>query len=205
MISERILTLDISTKTGYSLLVSNSDGSFLLEDYGQIPKIECPEGPRYPESYVEWAQLVYTEIENLLDKYAPDVLAIEETTAGSKSSHSQKILEWIHHNVAKLIKETGIKCCYLLTGEWRREVGSYMNDKEKKRNKEVRKYKEKNGTKLARDINNKVMGTVTRKHVSVRRANEVFGLNLTIGENDTADALLIGYSYHLRRQRGLHV
>lgn len=204
MTSERVLTLDISSKTGYSLLISNGD-SFLLEDYGQIPKVECPEESKYPNSYVEWADLVYLEIENLLDKYAPDVLVIEETTAGSKSSHSQKILEWIHHNVAQLIKETGIKCCYLLTGEWRREVGSYMNDKEKKRNKEVRKYKEKNGTKLARDINNKVMGTVTRKHVSVRRANEVFNLNLGVGENDTADALLIGYAYHLRRQRGLYV
>jgi hypothetical protein len=47
------------------------------------------------------------------------------------------------------------------------------------------------------------MGKITRKHVNIRRANEVFGAFLKTPlrkkDEDTADSLLLGYCYHLRR------
>lgn len=207
MLPERVLTLDISTKTGWCLTVS-SDEDLFLESYGQIPKVECPD-EKYPDSFVTWAYLCYYEIEKLFDQHTPDVVVIEETAANSKSSHSQKILEWIHMLVAKLVKETRIKCVYLLTGEWRKEANSKMNDAERKRNKEVLKYKKEHKSRLAYDINKKVMGKVTKKHVTIRRANEVFGKYfkepLRKRDEDLCDSLIISLAYHLRRKRGLYV
>lgn len=203
---ERVLTLDISTKTGWCLTVS-SDEDLFLEAYGQIPKVECPD-EKYPVSFVDWAYECYSKIEELFDTHAPDVLVIEETAANSKTSHSQKILEWIHFLVAKLIKETKIKAIYLMTGEWRKEANSKMNDDERKRNKEVLKYKKERKSRLAYDINGKVIGKITKKHVAIRRANEVFGKYfkepLRKRDEDLADSLIISLAYHLRRKRGLY-
>jgi hypothetical protein len=207
MVVERVLTLDISTKTGWCLTIS-SDEDLFLEAYGQIPKVECPDG-KYPVSFVEWAYECYYEIEKVFEAHAPDVLVIEETAANSKTSHSQKILEWIHMLVAKLIQETGIKAIYLLTGEWRKEANSKMNDAERLRNKEAAKYKKQHKSRLAYDINGKVMGKITKKHIAIRRANEVFGKYfkepLRKKDEDLADSLIISLAYHLRRKRGLYV
>jgi len=204
---ERVLTLDISTKTGWCLIIS-SDKDISLEAHGQIAKVECPD-ERYPDSFVSWAYLCYDEIEKIFNKHAPDVLVIEETAANSKSSHSQKILEFIHFLTARLVKETGIKCVYLQTGEWRSEASSYMNAEEKKRNKELAKYKKLHNTKIGRDIvTGKRIGKITKKHVAIRRANEVFGKYfeepLRKRDEDLCDSLMISYAYHLRRLRGLY-
>ena len=203
MNEERILSLDMSTKTGWSLLIS-SDRGIELEDYGQIPQIHEPEG-QYPGNFVDWAYQIYSDILNIVEAQAPDVLVIEETAAGSKSIYSQKILEWIHFLVARMIYESQIRVVYLMTEQWRRETGCLMSKEESKRNKAVRDYKNKNKTALARDINGKVMGKITRKHVNIRRANEVFGSFLKTPllkkNEDLADALLLGYCYHLRRLR----
>ena len=201
MIDERVLALDMSTKTGWASMVSGDDG-ITLEQYGQLSQIHTPDGV-YPDHFVEWAHAVFAEIVKVVDAHAPDVLVIEETAAGSKSIYSQKILEWIHYLVAKLIKESKIKAVYLMTEQWRRETGCTMSKEESKHNKEVRKYKDKNSTSIAYDANGKRIGRITRKHVNIRRANEVFGKFLKAPlkkkDEDTADSLLLGYCYHLRR------
>jgi hypothetical protein len=199
--SERVLSLDISTKTGWNLSVSSDEG-FALKQWGQIKKIEMPEGS-YPACFVDWAYLCFGEIVSLIDNLAPDVLVIEETTA-SQSSHSQKILEFIHFLVAKLIKETSIKSIYILTGQWAKDVERKMSKEERDHNKYVKEYKEKHGdTNVAYDTKGKRIGKITKKHVSVRRANELFGKflkePLRMKDEDTAEGLLLGYSYHLRR------
>lgn len=201
MTDERVLTLDISSKTGWASLVSTKDG-IELEAYGQLPAIHQPDG-QYPSSMVDWAYLCYAEIMILVDRFAPDVLVIEETVAGSKAVYTQKFLEWVHFLVAKFIKESSIKATYLLTGAWRSEVGCLMTKEESKHNKAVKKYKEANNTKIAYDEKGKRIGRLTKKHINVRRANEVFGQYLKTPlrkkDEDTADSLLLGYCYHLRR------
>ena len=201
MVEEKILALDISTKTGYASMVSSDQGIF-LESYGTLPAIHMPEGT-YPASFVDWAYSVFKEISELIDRFAPDCLVIEETVAGSKGVYSQKILEWIHFLLAKFIKETNIKTVYFLTGQWRSIVGAKMTKEESKHNKEVKEYKEIHKTKIARDKNGKRIGKLTKKHINVRRANEVFGAflkePLRQKDQDHADALMLGYAYHLRR------
>jgi mRNA deadenylase 3'-5' endonuclease subunit Ccr4 len=201
MQSERVLSLDMSTKTGWALIDSNQDGIKLLE-YGVLEQIHTPEGP-YPESFVDWTQMCHDEVMKLIIKFKPDVLVIEETAAGSKSIYSQKILEFLHYKLAFYIKESKIKAVYILTEQWRRETGCIMSKEEKMHNKEVKKYKDRNDSKIAYDINGKRTGKITRKHVNIRRANEVFGEffkePLKRKDEDKADACLLAFAYHLRR------
>ena len=201
MNNERILALDISTKTGWALLVSGD--LMYLESCGKIPAISEPVG-MYPVNFVDWAYLCFGKIVELIDTLTPDVLVIEETCAGSKSVYSQKILEFIHFLVAKLIKETNIKAVYLLTGAWRTEVGAKMTKEESKHNKLVKEYKLKHDTKIAKNESGKRIGRLTKKHINIRRANEIFEEflqePLRKRDEDLADALLLAFSYHLRRQ-----
>ena len=201
MKSERILALDLSSKTGYASMLS-SDFGIELEEHGILDQIHEPEGS-YPSNYVIWAHMVFNEIHKLIRKVEPDLLAIEETVAGSKAVYSQKFLEWTHFLLASFIKESNIRAVYLLTGAWRSEVGAKMTKEESKHNKEVRAYKKKHNTQVARDISGKRMGKLTKKHINIRRANEIFGKflkePLRKKNEDEADALLLGYAMHLRR------
>lgn len=203
MNKERVLALDMSTKTGYALLISD-DNSVELEQYGQIKQIHTPEGP-YPENFVDWAYACFGKVSELIDDLAPDVLVIEETAAGSKAIYTQKILEFTHFLLAKFIKESKIKAVYIMTEQWRRETGCLMSKEESKHNKEVKKFKEKNKTSIAYNSEGKRIGRITRKHVNIRRANEVFGQflkePLRKKDEDAADSLLLGYAYHLRKAR----
>lgn len=197
----------MSSKTGWACIDSSVDGMKLIE-YGMIAKSSEPEG-KYPANYVDWAYQVFRNIHELIERFKPDMLVIEETVAGSKQVYSQKILEWIHFLVASYIKSSNIEAVYQLTGTWRAEVGCVMTNEEKKKNKAVREYKKKiekeTGVKpmAAYDINGKRIGLTGKKHVNVRRANEVFGADLKRPlqkkDEDEADALLLAYSLHLRR------
>lgn len=208
MIPIRVLALDISSKTGWASMISGPDG-IELEAAGQIPAIPEPEEGQYPASYVNWAYMCFEKIAELVDRHAPDVLVIEETVAGSKSVYSQKILEFIHFLVARMIRDTGIKCKYFLTGEWRSIVGCLMTKEEKERNKAVKlhnkKLEETGAVKKtrARDKSGNVIGKISKKHVNIRRANEIFGdfldKPLVKKDEDMADALLLAVTYHFVR------
>lgn len=198
---EKVLALDISTKTGWALIVSAEKG-MKLEAHGQIKQISEPDGI-YPENFVNWAYLCYEQLANLIEEFHPDVLVIEETSSGSKSIYSQKILEWTHFLMARFIKETGINRLYLMTEQWRREVGCIMTKEEKKHNKAVSDYKKKNSTKIAYNKEGKRVGRIGRKHVNIRKANEIFGSffdsPLRKKDEDLCDALLLGAAYHKRK------
>ena len=197
--------MDISSKTGWALMVSDQS-SYSLEAWGHIKKTSEPDG-KYPGNYVNWAYQCFGELVYLIDTHQPTVLVIEETASGSKNIYSQKILEFIHFLIARLIRDTGIKAVYLMTEEWRRLAGCQMSKEEKKKNAVRSKQKKKTGVKLARDVNGKIIGKITRKHVNVRRANELFSdylpEPLKMKDEDTADALLLAYTYHARKTKGV--
>lgn len=201
MISERVLSLDMSTKTGWVSSVSSDDG-LVLEAYGTLPQIHVPTDSSYPSSYVNWAYSIFEKISELVDRFAPDVLVVEETCRG-KNSFSQKILEFTHFLLAKLIRDTGIKSVYIMTGQWRSELNCRLTTEEKDHNKEVRNYKKKNKTKIAYNKLGKRTGQIGKKHVSVRVANEIFKSQLKIPlrrkDEDTAESLLLSACYHGRR------
>jgi Holliday junction resolvasome RuvABC endonuclease subunit len=198
---ERILSLDVSSKTGWASAIS-SDSGIVLEDYGTISQIHRPDSD-YPGAFVEWAHLCFDEIKKVIEKYKPQVLVVEETSKGSKNAMSQKILEYIHYLLAKFIMESGIRSVYVMTEQWRREIGCQMSKEEKLRNKEVRTYKKKNKTVIAYDINGKRTGLIGRKHVNIRRVSEIFAGQLKEPlkrkDEDLADGLGLLACYHLRR------
>jgi len=204
---EKVLSLDVSTKTGWASAISSESG-IKLDNYGTIPQIHEPSGD-YPSNYVIWAYSVFKGINELIVKFKPDVLVIEETSKGSKNAMSQKILEFTHFLLAKYIKDSHIRSVYVMTEQWRREIGCKMDDNEKLRNKEVRDYKKaffkKNGKKttIARDINGKRIGLIGRKHVNIRRVSEIFEGQLKEPlkrkDEDLADGLGLLACYHFRR------
>ena len=198
---ERVLSLDVSTKTGWSFAIS-SDSGIKLEDYGTIPQIHQPDGD-YPSNYVMWAYKCFAEIIRLIEKYSPEVLVIEDTSKGSKNAMSQKILEWTHFLLAQYIRSSKVKSVYLMTEQWRREIGCQMSKEEKLRNKEVRTYKKKHKTVIAYDINGKRTGLIGRKHVNIRRVSEIFVGQLKEPlkrkDEDLADGLGLLACYHFRK------
>lgn len=202
---DRVLSLDVSTKTGWALLVSQGD-SYHLEAYGHIKKTSEPDG-KYPGNYVTWAYQCFGEIVQLVDLYQPNILVIEETASGSKNIYSQKILEFIHFLLGRMILQLNFQVMYLMTEEWRRLAGCQMTKEESKHNKSVKKYKDKNSTSIAYDEKGKRVGKLTRKHINVRRANEVFGEflrePLRMKDEDTADALLLAFTFHAKKTKGV--
>jgi len=192
----KILALDISTKTGWSF-AKIKNKKYILIDSGTIEKRDKPDLP-YPSDYVEWAKLCYEDIIKIIDKYQPDHLVIEETSKGSKNNFSQKILEFIHYLLAVYIDINKISTTYYRTEEWRRICGCKMSKNEKKQNATVRKAR-KSGVKVVKDKDDKRIGIIGKKHVNVRRANEIFDLQLILKDEDRADALLLGYSYFLNK------
>jgi hypothetical protein len=90
-----------------------------------------------------------------------------------------------------------------MTEQWRRIVGCKMSKQESVHNKHVKEYKKKQNSKIAYDETGKRIGKLTRKHINVRRANEIFGQYLPTPlrkkDEDLADAFLLAYSYHLKK------
>ena len=197
----RILALDMSTKTGFAVIDVDGD-SFTLVDSGTLDKVSEPEG-RYPENYLDWSRDCIGQIIGIFYKYNPDELVIEETAKGSKNNMSQKIVEFIHYELALCFYDGGLMHNmprrFFLTEEWRRIVGCRMNDAEKKQNAEVRKQRSK-GIKVCKDKDGKRIGKVGKKHVNVRRANEIYNLDLRLKDEDRADALLLAHALFLENQ-----
>jgi len=193
----KILSLDISSKTGWALF-EMYDRDARLTEFGRLDKIDKPDGV-YPFDYVKWADTIWYSIQDLLIRHEPDLVAIEETAIKPKSNpYSQKLLDWVHYRLANYLLEAGVSYRYFRTEEWRRIAGCVMTKEEKKRNSEVSRQKKAKGKGkervIAKDENGKVIGKITRKHVNVRRANELFSLDLKIKDEDIADAALLGWA-----------
>jgi len=197
----RILALDMSSKTGWAVIDVAKVGEFDLVDAGTLEKISEPKG-RYPENYLDWSGQCISPIIDLINNFKPTELVIEETAKGSKNNMSQKIVEFIHYEMALCFDSGGIAQDmprrYFLTEEWRRIVGCLMSKDEKKQNAEVRKQRKK-GIKVAKNKKGKRIGIIGKKHVNVRRANEVYGLELILKDEDRADALLLAHALYLEK------
>lgn len=198
-----MLALDVSTKTGYAFFTLDGKDVNLIE-FGQNTQISETAG-MYPENFVLWAHHCFDAIMVLINKFKPDTLVIEETASNSKSVYSQKILEWTHYLLAKYIKESKIKAVYIMSGQWKSETEAKISKSESIHNKYVKEYKEKNNTKIAYSLEGKRIGKITRKHVAIRRANEIFAKflkkPLLKKDEDAAESLLLGYCYCLRRMK----
>ena len=198
----RILALDISTSAGWALLdTENPSGA----EYGliKLPRRMRDFGDHsHPWGYiygaVEMAELLMARVR--VTQY--DILVIEETN-GSRSRMSQKALEYIHACFLSLFKlefparVNDVK--YVNTSDWRKITETKMSALDKNRNAKLSRHKHKASAK-GEKLDKKALGIAGRttiKHVAIRRANEIFGLNLIAKDDDLADALLLAYAVSL--------
>lgn len=188
----KLLGIDLSSKTGWAVADWSNDQIQLLA-YGAIPKSYEPELP-FPDNYISWALTIAGQIIEKIEEFRPDVLVIEHTAKGSKNFLSQKLLEWANLYLAQYIVKNKLKYHYFMTGEWRSIAGCSMTKAEKKNNEKVKKQ-HNSGIKVAKNELGKRIGKIGKKHVNVRRANELFGLGLIRKDEDVADAILLTYAY----------
>lgn len=182
---KRLLSLDVSTKTGWSKFV---DGE--LADSGQLKPVKVEDfnvnkdpqlSPAYPLNIADAAELVVKRIIDLVEADDPfDFVVIENTNKG-RNRHTQRLLEFIHYVLIRYLSAWGVPFGYMDSSEWRRIVGLKLTKEDKKNNRDVSA--------------NKKRGRVTKKHLAIRLVEEEFGLKLKVKDNDRADAILLGLAY----------
>jgi len=183
----RILALDVSTKTGWAVfdddnLVYFGRHAITVDNFNVNDFPDQAE--EYPENIATAAQSMCRFILTLLEDHKPDRIVIENTVKG-RNRHTQRILEWIHHELFQnaLYKFwASDRLNYRDPSWWRSKLEVRMSNEDKKNNRHVREGKKR--------------GKVTVKHLSVRKANELFGKGLKIKDNDIADAMLLGLAQY---------
>jgi hypothetical protein len=182
----RILSLDISSKTGFAL----HDNENLLE-HGLI-RVEIKDfnvnddpnkQPAYPKNLKDAAREMADLLLVLIQRTNPQEIVIENTVKG-KNRHTQRLLEWLHFAVIENIYSINRDFHYLDPSEWRSILEIRLSKEDKKNNRMVSKGKKR--------------GRVTKKHLAVRTANELYGLKLKVKDNDMADAILLGRAFFER-------
>jgi Holliday junction resolvasome RuvABC endonuclease subunit len=184
----RVLSLDISTHTGYALFEGELGSKPTLVKYGQIENPgSIPEYYslhfKYPFTLVMCASDMVNNITQVVAKTGPDVVVVEEINLG-KQRISQKLLDSIHAFLCAKLYYIKCEVVYISSSEWRKTLNLRLSEEDKKRNKDVKAGKIKRGK-------------INKKHLSVRLANAEFNLELRMKDNDIADAINEGYSYFL--------
>ena len=200
MVEQKILALDLSTKTGWASFTAIDKSTLSLSNFGVIKnkyKIGCY--GEYPFSYIFAAEAMCGMIIQKIEETRPNVIVIEETNK-SKARYTQKILEFIHCILLYKMWESQQpqpNIVYVNSSEWRKVLGLTLSKQDKKNNKKLKSAKQLaemtgsnfNKTELG------IKGTITKKHISVRYANDTFGLKLKQKDNDIADAICLGSAY----------
>lgn len=190
-----LLALDLSTTaTGYAIF--DIETKHLLK-YGHIKvKSTGLRGTQYPLQQLIRMQDMAAQIKtSYIDAFPElEMIVIEEINRGI-SRLGQKTLDGLHwilldriESKMKLIK---YKDSDGATG-WRNDLGLFLTDQDKQRNKEVRDLNKKMGR------GHKKIPVITKKHLACRFVNKAYGLNLDCDlrptDADTADAIGLGHS-----------
>jgi hypothetical protein len=195
----RILSLDISTHTGWSYLENGK-----LARYGiiEVPvpgfKAEIKSfrdyPPEYPGNFLGAARALALALDQLITELQPDCIVSEETNK-AKARFSQKILEFLHYGFLTMLEEhhPTVKFRYLTTKCWRDVTQCYIKDwpEYAKWNSKIGRLKAKakptkSGAKVAK-LDGKIVTKVDQKKLSVILANQHFGLD--IDNDNIADSL----------------
>ena len=205
----RILSLDVSSKTGYAVLDIDEDEDktllgMQLFDYGLV-RMPTPldEAGIYPWNYLAASKEMGVELCKLVAKYDPRVVVVEEVNK-ARARYSQKLLEFLHsallNNLSNITNGVQTPAVfYLSTSEWRSRLEIRLSKEDKKNNGKLNKAKRNAGGDV-RLVDKKILGIkgkVTPKHLAVRYVNEKFGLDLKIKDNDIADAVCLGKAFAL--------
>jgi hypothetical protein len=190
----RTLALDLSTKTGWALF----EGDKLIES-GSIPQVKIEDfnvnadpnfSPHYPWNMMKGAATLAANVTDLVWLKEPGYIVTENTVKG-RNRHTQRILEWIHLEVLRLLcsrpyfSDITHRFSYMDPSEWRKIVDMRLSNEQKKNNRDVSAGKKR--------------GRIGKKHLSVAMANEKFNLKLKLKDNDQADAILLGLAFVTRK------
>lgn len=201
----RVLSLDISTSTGWALFVEGK-----LESSGLLPKVliedfnvnkDPQKSPAYPYNIVTAAEKVVDQIEDLIATLGGVGALVVENTNKGKNRNTQRALEFIHLTFLKRIQNK-LPMSYMDTSEWRKAVGMWMSKEDKKANAALSKAK-KAAAAAGQKVDKKALGikgSVNKKHLAVRMSNDLYGLTLKQKDNDIADAILMGRAFTQRTQ-----
>jgi hypothetical protein len=186
----RVLSLDASTKSGWALFVdgklSESGALAPVKVYDFNVNKDPQKSPNYPWNLMEAARDVYRLLRKVIWTHRPDKIVVENTNKG-RNRHTQRILEFIHHDLLLELKEVPERLVYMDTSEWRSLVGLWMSKDDRKNNRDVKSGKKR--------------GKISKKHLAVRMVNEKYGKQLKLKDNDEADAILMGQAYVNRSQK----
>ena len=180
----KILSLDVSTKTGWALL---HDGQLIKYGLIKPPKESLIDGDDFSSNriskIISFIEILTDEIKEIILTTNPDKIVIEQTNAGVLSSRLiQKLLEWIHYRILiMIVSTTKTYPFYISTSRWRSIIEVKLTKDQKIHNKKVKLKQEKN--------------KVTVKHLAINKINELFNLDFKIKDNDKADAILIGLAF----------
>ncbi len=182
----RILSLDISSKTGWAIL---EDGKLIT--YGRID-VPC-EDNSWPLGIHTWAKNTATAVFELIQNTECEKIVIERANS-SRFRSSQNFLDWIHYSLIDMCinNDYFTKLRYTDSAKWRRLCEIKLNSEQKKQNKLARQAS-KAGEIYK--VNGKRVGKKTKKHLAVDKCNELFDTNFILKDNDIAESCLLGYAY----------
>lgn len=133
----KVLGLDLSTKTGWSVLDRAPDGSIGLVEYGRL--VVLPDSSvEYPFNMIECSKSIANKLSVIAELHSPNAIIIEETNKG-KNRFSQKQLEFIHFAVAEKLR--GQRLIYVDTSAWRKTLNVNLNGDELQQRKDFKTAK----------------------------------------------------------------
>lgn len=195
----KILALDISTKAGWAFLSSDTFDLATVQglEYGSL-KLDHPviAFGDYPWSYDKASEVMAAQLYELVLRFQPDVVIIEETNLG-KSRYAQKTLEFIHKSLLTQLRAFPGKVIYFSSSSWRQALGLTMTKEDKKNNARLSKAK-KYATEMGVKLDKKALGVrgkINKKHLALRYVNDTFNLTLKVKDNDAADAICLAAAY----------
>lgn len=184
----RVLTLDLSTSTGWALL---TEGAALC-GYGviQVDTAQFKRALPYPSSYMHIARTVARRVETLWLQERPTVVVIEEVNLG-RDRYAQKMLDFIHFAVCEFLESMNTKVVFVSSSDWRKKLEIKLSASDKKNNSLVLKAKKSGVSKKTLGVK----GRVNKKHLAIRWVNERYQLSLKAKDDDIADAICLGAAY----------
>lgn len=209
-----LLALDISTKTGWCKF----DGEKPVK-FGLLVRELSWTHQEYPRNFVLVASEMAQKIRTLLIEN-PDVteIVIEETNKTGRfgSRHSQKILEFIHCELNRIlfVAHSDLKVLYVNTSDWRKTLklsvaetrkaakpflkqlanmkAGLVLEQDRKKKAELKKEIQEFTKTLKKKC---IHGKIDKKSISVAYVNANFGLDFKKGDNDISDAICLGVAY----------
>lgn len=188
----KLLSLDISSKTGWSLFV---DGTLTDRGLIELGRPILDFGP-YPWCFIRAAQEQNGKILKLIDEHKPTAIVVEETNLG-RNRYSQKFLEFLHCKFVESLDNEQISVYYINSSTWRKILGQGLSAEDRKNNSKLSRAKS-NAKQAGKKLDKKALGIkgrIGKKHISVRWVNDNFGLDLKMKDNDIADAICLGKAY----------